>query len=729
MSKKADFVADNLTIVNPRLASEVSPKSPFKAEELTRCSNRKIPWVCKSGHEWVATVVSRTGGSKCPYCSGRKPIAGVNDLATVNPKLASEVSPNSPFKAEELLKWSNRKIPWVCKNGHEWVASVNSRTRGNGCPYCAGKKPIVGETDLATVNPKLASEVSPNSKIKATEVTAGSHEKLLWRCEKNHEWLAITNNRARGYGCPYCAGRTVLPGFNDLATVNPKLASEISPRSEIKAAEVTEFSAKKPLWRCSKNHEWSVSVANRSNGYNCPYCDGQKPIPGINDLATTNPDLARQISPNSKIKASELMKGSHRSILWKCKRDHEWLSPVYSRAAGRGCPYCSNQRILKGFNDLATTNPELAKQVSPNSKFKATEIAASSNRRILWRCEKGHEWEVSASNRAQGCGCPYCGNKKVLKGFNDLATTHSDLAKQVSPNSKIKADEIVAKSEKKLLWRCPKNHQWKATVSARERGRNCPYCSNKRLLVGYNDLATTQPELAKQVSPRSKFKANEVMAGTEKRLIWRCEKDHEWEARGADRTSDKGCPYCSGRVPVVGVNDLATVNPALASEISPNSKIKATELTEFSNRQVLWCCKQGHEWRARPSTRSRGAGCPQCAGSKPERDLAELVKSLLSKDIKVLRNDRKVIKPYELDILVPELNLAFEFNGIYWHSDKMIRARKSSFPSSKAFDDFKKKECAKQGIKLFFVREKQWIENHENEVKRVSEIVNQANGS
>ena len=652
-----------------------------------------------------------------------------DNLTIVNPKLASEVSPNSPFKAEELLQWSNRKIPWVCKNDHKWIASVNSRTRGNGCPYCAGKKPIVGETDLATVNPKLASEVSPNSKIKATEVTAGSHEKLLWRCEKNHEWLAITNNRSRGYGCPYCAGRTVLPGFNDLETVNPKLASEISPMSEIKATEVTEFSAKKPLWRCSKNHEWSVSVANRSNGYNCPYCDGQKPIPGVSDLATTNPDLARQISPNSKIKASELMKGSHRNVLWKCRKGHEWLSPVYSRVIGNGCPYCGNKKVLPGFNDLATTHPNLAKQVSPNSKVKATEITFSSNRRVLWRCEKGHEWGVSMNNRAQGCGCPYCGNKKVLKGFNDLATTNPDLAKQVSPNSKLKADEVVAKSERKLLWRCPKNHEWLTTVSARERGRNCPYCSNKRVLVGYNDLATTQPELAKQVSPRSKFKANEVMAGTEKRLIWRCEKGHEWEARGADRTSNKGCPYCSGRVPVIGISDLATVNPALASEISPNSKIKATELTEFSNRKVLWRCQDGHEWYTTPSSRARGTGCPQCAGSKPERDLADLVKSLLPKNVKVLRNDRKVIKPYELDILVPELNLAFEFNGIYWHSDKMIRARKSSFPSSKAFDNFKKNECAKQGIKLFFVREKQWIENHEDEVKRVSEIVNQAKGS
>ena len=82
-----------------------------------------------------------------------------------------------------------------------------------------------------------------------------------------------------------------------------------------------------------------------------------------------------------------------------------------------------------------------------------------------------------------------------------------------------------------------------------------------------------------------------------------------------------------------------------------------------------------------------------------------------------------MIKPYELDILVPSLDLAFEFNGTYWHSDEVIRATKSSFSSSKAFDDFKKKECAKQGIKLFFVREKPWTENHDKEVKRVEKIV------
>ena len=44
----------------------------------------------------------------------------------------------------------------------------------------------MGFNDLATVNPVLASEVSPDSEIKAVEVTAGSEKKLLWICSKGH---------------------------------------------------------------------------------------------------------------------------------------------------------------------------------------------------------------------------------------------------------------------------------------------------------------------------------------------------------------------------------------------------------------------------------------------------------------------------------------------------------------------------------------------------------------
>ena len=378
-------------------------------------------------------------------------------------------------------------------------------------------------------------------------------------------------------------------------------------------------------------------------------------IVGINDLETLNPELAKQVSPNSKIKATEVTKWSNKKLLWICSKGHEWESRVDKRSYGRGCPYCSNRKLLRGFNDLATTNPELAREVSPDSEIKATDIMAFSFKRVLWRCDKGHEYKAIVANRSGGTGCPYCSNRKLLPGFNDLATTSQELAKEVSPNSKICATEITDFSNKKLLWECCNGHEWEAKVNDRSRGKGCPYCSNRKLLRGFNDLATTNPELAREVSPDSKIKATEVMSGSDKKLLWRCDKGHEWEVKAKNR--------------------------------------------------------------------SQGNGCPKCSGSRMEENLAQLIKELLPENIKILRNDRKVIKPYELDILIPELNLSFEFNGDYWHSNEMIRKRNPQFSSSKQFDDFKKQECEKQGVELFFIQEKQWVNNNEKTVERIKRII------
>ena len=405
---------------------------------------------------------------------------------------------------------------------------------------------VVGVNDLTTMNPELAKEVSPNSEIKATEVTARSEEKLLWMCSKGHEWKATAGNRSKGTGCPYCSNKTILIGFNDLATTNPELAKEISPNSKIGANEVVEFSNKNVLWKCVKGHEWEARVADRSQGRGCPYCSNQKLLLGFNDLATTNPKLSKEVSPNSKIKATEVIAGSEKKLLWICNSGHEWKATLGSRSKGAGCPYCSNKKILIGFNDLATTNQELAQEVSSNSKIKATEVSAGSKKKLLWVCSKGHEWESTAAHRSEGNGCPYCSNQKLLTGFNDLATTNPQLAKEVSPNSKIKATEATTFSNRKILWQCSNGHEWEDEVNHRSNGRGCPYCSNKKILIGFNDLATTNPKLAKEVSPNSKIKATEVTAGSNKKLLWICSRGHEWEAVVSSRSNGCGCPKCSG---------------------------------------------------------------------------------------------------------------------------------------------------------------------------------------
>lgn len=174
---------------------------------------------------------------------------------------------------------------------------------------------------------------------------------------------------------------------------------------------------------------------------------------------------------------------------------------------------------------------------------------------------------------------------------------------------------------------------------------------------------------------------------------------------------------------VVGVNDLTTMNPEIAKELSPNSKIKAPQVTAGSHKKLLWRCCNDHEWEARVDRRSQGRGCPKCSGSKMEENLAKLIKTILPENTTIIRNDRKLIKPYELDILIPSLNIAFEFNGDYWHSDKVIRKNRPQFSSSKQFDNFKKQECEKQGIKLFFIRERQWANNYDKTVEKVKRII------
>ena len=106
-------------------------------------SGRRVWWRCAAGHEWQATVLSRTSGdSPCPICSGHKLLRGVNDLETLNPELAAEwASENAPLTPSDIAASSSRRVWWRCAEGHLWRASVAARSEEHkGCPYCSGKR-------------------------------------------------------------------------------------------------------------------------------------------------------------------------------------------------------------------------------------------------------------------------------------------------------------------------------------------------------------------------------------------------------------------------------------------------------------------------------------------------------------------------------------------------------------------------------------------------------------
>ena len=137
-------------------------------------------------------------------------------LSIENPALLYEwdYEQNTVDPSALTLK-SNVKVWWVCKCGHKWKATVCNKVIGRGCPYCAGKKAIPGETDLLTIATYLAQEWDyERNTVNITDCTLRSSIKVWWICKHGHSWKARVCSRTMGSGCPYCGGRIIYKPKN-----------------------------------------------------------------------------------------------------------------------------------------------------------------------------------------------------------------------------------------------------------------------------------------------------------------------------------------------------------------------------------------------------------------------------------------------------------------------------------------------------------------------------------
>lgn len=186
---------------------------------------------------------------------------------------------------------------------------------------------------------------------------------------------------------------------NILSEVHPELVAEWSDKNlPLTPDRITYGSNKVVWWKGACGHEWQTSVKARSNGENCPICSGARVIEGVNDLATLKPELADEwSSKNDPLNPTMVTTGSHKKVIWQDKYGHEWTATVKSRALnGTGCPYCSHNKILVGFNDLASQRPQIASEWSErNYPLKPDMVTVFANRKVWWRCSKGHEYLVS----------------------------------------------------------------------------------------------------------------------------------------------------------------------------------------------------------------------------------------------------------------------------------------------------------------------------------------------
>lgn len=417
----------------------------------------------------------------------KKPINWIDNM----PELLSEWNyERNDVEPINISIWSKRKVWWKCKEGHEWLSSMNNRQKKVGCPYCSGKLPIVGLTDLETTNPELLKEWDYSKNIiTPKEIKAGSGTKVWWKCSLGHSWSASPNHRTKGRGCPICANKVVLLGYNDLTTLKPNIASEwdYEKNGEKTPANYTVRSGERVWWKCKRNHSWEAVIASRTgNKYvGCPYCSGLLPIEGETDLLTTNPELISEwnYEKNTLLTPNMVKAGSSDKVWWICDKGHEWQAVISSRTVNEsGCPFCSGRYAIQGENDLMSVDSPLLKEwnYDRNGRLTPSDFKEHSARKIWWKCKKGHEWCSSISDRSRGDGCPYCSGKRVLVGFNDLAHINPYIAKEwnYEKNGNKIPQKYTCKSGIKVWWKCEKGHEWKTSISNRSRGDGCPKCNS-----------------------------------------------------------------------------------------------------------------------------------------------------------------------------------------------------------------------------------------------------------
>jgi hypothetical protein len=323
-------------------------------------------------------------------------------------------------------------------------------------------------------------------------------------------------------------------------------------------------------------------------------------------LSVTHPELAKEADGWD---ASLVFAGSGKRFDWICPLGHRYQASVSHRSnSGSNCPFCSGNKVLIGFNDLATLNPEIGKEADG---WDPTKVSRGSSKKMNWICSKNHKWIATVTSRTSGkTGCPYCKNKKILKNFNDLATTHPQIAAEAhgwDPTS------IVAGNSVERAWKCSLGHIWK--ISSHLRTKNaagCPVCINRRTITGVNDLATTHPRLILELNQEL---PTGVVAGSHQKLSWKCPKGHIYRASVKSRAiKETGCGVCANNQSEKYTGPLSQTHPEIAKEAfgwNPDTE------TAGSAKRLSWLCPLGHNYITAVSTRVNSSqGCLICSGRK-----------------------------------------------------------------------------------------------------------------
>lgn len=483
--KEKQYVSDNVQLM-AEWDWEKNNELGFNPQELTCGSNKKVWWKCEKGHTWDAVIAKRAAGRKCPICQGKKVLCGYNDLSTTHPHLVLEwdYKKNINVSPYQLSKGSEEKVWWICNRSHSWKASVYSRVAGSSCPMCS--------KELQTSFP----------------------EKIIYYYISKVFPDAIANYKTK-YDTPF-----------ELDIYIPSLHLAIEYDGEQWHKDIQRDLAKNKM--CEQFQITLIRVRE-------PKC------PMLDDNLSINISMK-----NKKVGISNAIKDIFAQISILTQTTYE-LDIDLSRD---NIEILSLLDMSKKENNLVFSHPNIAKEwdYSKNGVLLPSNVSAGSDKKVWWICPLQHSYLASISSRIRGRGCPTCSGKIILKGYNDFATHNPELLQfwDYDKNA-INPDSIAYGSDKKVWWLCENGHSYESSINNRRFGQACPICSNKKILVGFNDLSTTHPKVASEWNyDLNDITPKEVTAGSHQKVWWKCQKcGNEWQTYIYNRTSNHGCPKCA----------------------------------------------------------------------------------------------------------------------------------------------------------------------------------------
>lgn len=647
---------NDLQSQSPEIAAEWHPtkNGDVKPDEVAYRTAKKYWWLGKCGHEWEAVVSSRTktAGAGCPYCSGRIPIKGENDLETLRPDIAAQWHPtkNGDLKPSDVTLHSGRKIWWQCKYGHEWKTTGAARVSGSGCPHCrCRQKSSFPEKAIffyvSKAFPDAVQNYRPmNDKLGNQEFdvwipstnTAIEYDGEHWHQKRDRDERkdldcfenGITLIRVREPGCVSYQSALMPVVIRETNNGHDSLTKAISEVMSIigKEVDVDTKRDEDAIFELMSDAHLENSVARKF------------------------PEVAKEWHPtkNGDLTPDMFSGGSTKKAWWLCEEcGNEWKTSICVRCIdGCGCPECAGKKISKSLStpkpgrSLAELRPDVAKLWHPtkNGPLTPYDVTKSSKNKVWWVCpECGTEWEQAVANRSEAkeqlCQkCSIQAQKGKPKPGQSLGDLFPDIAKEwmQDKNGNKTPFDMTSHSNYKAWWKCSRcGKEWQTTIAARTRHgfSHCPECNrsiNKyKATTGVNDLVTKSPELAAEWNAEKNGVPPEKVAYKScHKGWWKCRTcGEEWQASPMYRQEQPVCPACMKKIvsdrlskPAPG-KSLADTKPRIAALLHPTKNdVKADEIAENSNAKFWFRCEKGHEWTSNPNgmRNDMKSPCPVC---------------------------------------------------------------------------------------------------------------------